>query len=475
MNRQIRKVGIFIVLLFVLLLGNLTWVQYINADSLNNNKFNGRLLLKEYQTERGSIVSADGATLAKSIATDDKLKYLRTYPQGALTGQITGYYSFIYGSDYAERAFNRELLGSETPVTYSSILQRLEGELAGNDTTLTIDTRLQKIAADALGERKGAVIALNPKTGAVLASYSYPSFDPSALSSHDAKGIRQSWQELHADPSKPLLARAFRERYPPGSTFKIVTASAALTHNKVKGSYPELTALQLPNTKRPLKNTGSELCGGDLTDSFAHSCNTTFAQMAMDVGGTDMATMAEAFGFNAKVPFDLGAARSIYPNPAEFKRNIPGLAQSGIGQFDVAATPLEMALVGSAVANKGVIMEPHVADTVRDRKGNVVKTFTPKPWKQPITPEIADQIAQLMEAVVDSGTGRNAQIDGIRIAGKTGTSQNQGEDHASFVAFGPIEDPQIVVYVIVENAGFGSREAAPVAKTLMEAALKPNG
>ncbi len=480
MNRQVRRVGYVLVLLFALLLGNALYVQVVRAPKLNANPSNKRQLLLEYSRERGPIVSADGRTLAESTATRDTLKYLRTYPLGDSVAHAVGYYSFVYGSVASERAFNPELLGSQQPVTLETVIDRLSADLAGNQVTLTLDTRVQQAAVDALGKRKGAVVALDPKTGAILALYSYPAYDPNPLASHDGKVVREAFNRLNGDPDKPLLSRAIRDRYPPGSTFKIVTAAAALEAGVVtpQTTFPVLREIDVPQTSRPIRNFGGSACGGDFVTAFAKSCNTVFAGLAMRVGGDVLHQKAAAFGFDQENPFALGPVVSVFPAPAQFAHNVPLLAFAGIGQGDVAATPLEMALVSAAVANKGAIMVPQIAAEVVDEKGNVLKRFAPQKWLDAIRPDTAATLTQLMRAVVERGSGRPAAIGGVAVAGKTGTAQTgRGSPHAWFTGFAPAEDPKVAVAVIVENGGdlgdeaTGGRVAAPIARSVMQAAL----
>ncbi len=467
MNRQIRLTGYTVFALFVVLILYLTYIQTIHAGALNANPRNSLSLIHAYSHQRGPIVSSDGVTLAESVETNGTFKFLRVYPKPDIYSHVAGYISVQLGSAFAERAFNGPLTGSDAPVTLETIIERLEGDLAGDQVTLTVDSRVQDAAANALAGRSGAIFALDPKTGAVLASYSNPSYDPNLISSHDIGEATANKTALDTDPAKPLLARAFQERFPPGSTFKIVTASAALSTGTatLNSTFPVQTQISLPQTSNTLQNFGGSACGGTLIQSFAKSCNTVFGQLALDVGATAMSQQAEAYGFNNDTPFNFSSVQSNYPNPADVSP--PLLAFSGIGQGDVTATPMEMALVSAGVANGGIIMTPQIAKQVVDNKGNILSTFDPKQWRRAISIDVAGQLTEMMIAVVDGGTGTAAKIPGVTVAGKTGTAQNAGPDHAWFTGFAPVDDPKVAVAVIIEN-GSGATAAA---RQVLQAAL----
>jgi peptidoglycan glycosyltransferase len=482
MNKQIRLVGIGIVVLFVLLFLQLNYLQVVRANSLNHHPLNTRLVLAKFNTKRGDIVSADGKVLAHSQPSSDQFKYLRTYPEGDLFGQVTGYFSFTYGEDGAERTFDADLTGANAPFKLPRSLKDLTVQRDKSQTvTLTLSDKLQRAARQALGTKKGAVVAIDPTTGAILALWSNPSFDPTPLALHDQNQVRAYWQSQNANPDKPLLPRAYRERFFPGSTFKMVTSSAVYDHspNLANKAYPFLSALPLPQTNgQVLRNFGGEVCGGVLGDLLRISCNTGFAQIGLDLSGPTLATEANAFGFNKTPPLDLPAvAQSFFPAGDSFIHDQPGLAKSAIGQENVAATPLQMALVASAIANNGVIMRPHVLAQVTNSEGQVVRTYKPSPWIQATSPQTATQMTQLMTSVVQNGTGTAAQIPGVQVAGKTGTAQTGNNTiHAWFACFAPTAQPKIAVAVLVENQpesneATGGAIAAPIAKAVLQAAL----
>lgn len=478
MNSAIRHLAVVLVGLFALLILNLSWIQGIDANALNDHPANAaRAIARSYARERGPLISADGVTLAESVRTKDALRFQRRYPLGALTGQVTGYLSVQNGSDMAEKAFNDQLLGSEAPVTVSSILDRLQGDLPGGTVQLTIDTRVQKVAQDRLGGRAGSVVAIDPRSGAVVAVYSNPTFDPNPLADHDARAAGAAFERLNADPAKPLLPRAYREIFPPGSTFKIITTTAALTSGTatVDTTFPQEREISLPQTRLTLSNFNNENCGGTLFQSFTKSCNTVFGALALQIGGETMAATAKGYGFEQPVPFSLRAVQSNFPPAAELDQNKPELAFSGIGQGNVAATPLEMCLTAAAVANGGVIMTPQVGQVVRDPKGSIVETFAPKPWLTATDPATAAQLKSMMVSVVQQGTGRPAALPDVQVAGKTGTAQTGrgGEPHAWFVGFAPADAPRVAVAVLVEEGGgTGGTVAGPIAADVMSKALE---
>jgi peptidoglycan glycosyltransferase len=475
-------VALVMLLLYGAVYLRLNWVQLVQAETLANDTRNVRLLLKEYSIERGAILSADGKTLAQSNPTpDESLKYLRQYPTGPLFAHSVGYYSVVYGRDRLERTYNKALTGEGGVLTVQDVGDRFLGKGNPGDTVeLSIDSEVQQAATAALGNRKGAVVALDPVTGSVLALVASPSFDPNPISGHDTPTIRETWDALQADPSKPLLNRATSEAYPPGSTFKVVTAAAALEHGKpVSTSYPSQSSFVPPQTNRPIGNFGGRACGGTMADALRVSCNTYFAHLGADLTAAEFEDTARSFGFGEVPPLDIAAARSRFPS-AEVLRSGAFRAQSAIGQYDVSATPLQMALVAAGIANDGKVQKPTLVKRVRDFRGTKVEQMPSEVWKEAISEETAETLTQLMVDVVDNGTGRAAAIPGVKVAGKTGTAQtSEGQaPHAWFIAFAPAEQPRIAVAVVVENGGdvgneaTGGRLAAPIAKAVMEAHRK---
>lgn len=487
MNREIRVLGIVLVVLYSALFVQLNNLQVFSAKRLNEHPANTRSVVADFSRPRGSIFSADGFVLATSEPSDDDFERQRRYPEGALFAQITGYFSFTFGTEGIERTYNDALTGRDAgPVRLDNLDDLLLDQPRTGDVTLTVSRAIQEVAVNSLGGRKGSVVALDPRTGAVLAMASLPTYDPSPLAGHNLASVRTAWEGLIADPDQPLRPRSYRDRYFPGSSFKVVTAAAGLTSGvatATRPSYPRLTQLPLPQASAPLGNFGGSSCGGTLPEALRVSCNTTFAQLGLDLGGPRLQAGAEAFGFNSPPPIDLPfPAPSAFPDARAFDRDKPALAKSAIGQQDVSATPLQMALVAAGVANGGVVMTPHLLADVRDNEGAVVTEFKPRPWKEAVTPDVARTLNDMMVGVVEAGSGTRARIPGVKVAGKTGTAQTGlGRSHVWFMAFAPAEAPRVAVAVMLENVSnssdaTGGLLAAPIAKAVMERALQaPSG
>ena len=479
MDRQIRRLGLVLLVLFFALFLKLNDLHVVQADKLANAPGNTRAAARDFSRERGVIQTSDGAIVAQSMPNDGPFERLRQYPEGELFAHVGGYFSFTYGTEGAERTYNTDLAGRS--VELKRLRDVLSDRVRTGNVTLTLSKRLQEVARDALGKRVGAVVALNPTDGAVLAMWSFPSFDPNPLAAHDQQAVQRTWEALQADTAKPLLPRPYRRTYAPGSTFKVVTAAAALERrgDLVAKPYPVLRDLDLPQTTSNLPNFGGSRCGGVLADLLRVSCNTGFAQMGLDLGGGDLADEAGDFGFGSRPPLDLPAvAKSVFPEGDSFRQDQPALAKSAIGQQDVTATPLQMALVAAGVANGGVVMKPHVMAEVRDDEGEVVRSFQPEEWMRAMNPENAAALRDMMVTVVNNGTAGRAAVPGAQVAAKTGTAQTIGDNsHAWLVAFAPAEAPRVAVAVIVESQPglgdtvTGGRVAAPVAQAVLSAAL----
>ena len=485
MTRRIGLLGAVLMVLYVVLFAALNVTQLVRAEEYRTHAQNRRGIERDFGQRRGVIQSNDGVPLAVSTATPDgPYDYLRQYPQGDTYAHVVGYISREFGAAGLEQSENDTLSGADRSTNLYSLTDLFVERDPTADLTLTMVDSVQQVAKASLGDRAGSVVALDPRTGEVLAMWSSPSFDPNLLSTHDLEAAEVARTALLADEENPLRARSFRDRFAPGSTFKVVTASAALASGTVTPTspvYPPASEYVAPGTTRPLRNFGGGTCGGDLADLLRVSCNTGFAQMTVeDVGAALLAETAQAFGFDDTPPFDVpGAVESVFPD-AEFLDDNPALlAQSAIGQFDVAATPLEMALVAAGVANDGVIMQPFVIDTVTDSGGEVLDRTEPRPWKQPLSPADAAAMQSMMEAVVTDGTAARAAVPGVRVAAKTGTAQVPGSEnnHAWIVAFAPVEAPTVAVAVLVEESEgaddnqTGGRVAAPIAADVMAAAL----
>jgi peptidoglycan glycosyltransferase len=475
MNRALRRIAIAVIVMFTALLVNANVVQVGQADSLKNNPHNSRVLYSEYSHQRGPIV-VDGHAVALSRKTNDNYKYLRLYPGGELYAPVTGYYSLRYGATGIEQTENEILSGDSDKLFVRRLSDYFTGrEPQGGQVVLTLSARAQQTAYDALAGKKGAVVALDPRTGAILAMVSRPSFDPAPLTTHDSKSMGSAFKALNTDPDAPLLNRAIRQTYPPGSTFKVVTAAAALSSGRYHpGSLVDAPdQLTLPQTTHKLQNFEGEQCGGGgritLADALRISCNTAFGGLGLKLGDRVMAQQAEAFGFGKDLSVPLAVAPSVFPSDIP----PPQLAFSAIGQFSDAVTPLQMAMVAAGVANQGVVMKPYLVAKTLAPDLSTLSITRPEDFSTAVRPGVADALTAMMEGVVRSGTGTAAQIPGIDVAGKTGTAENVPgrPTHAWFIGFAPASDPKVAVAVIVENGGIGGQTAAPIAKQVMQAVL----
>jgi penicillin-binding protein A len=475
-NAPLRKVSISVLVLFTLLILNVNYIQVVRADKLRQNTSNTRVLAEEYDRERGSIVVA-GTEVALSTATDDRLTYLRQYPEGPLYAPVTGYYSVVYNNTGIERAENDLLAGSDPRLVFRRIADLFTGrDPAGGNVELTLDPAVQQAAMSGLEGVTGAVVALDPSTGAVLGLASTPTYDPNQLSSHDPAAIRAYREQLTDDQ---LTNQAISQRYSPGSIFKVVVAAAALA----SGSYTPDTAvpapdvLTLPGTSTTMENFGGESCNGGadqpLIAALTVSCNTAFAQLGIDLGEERVRDMAEAFGID-----DEGFEMPLPVAPSKLGdiENDAQLGISSIGQQDVQLTPMQGAMIASAIANDGTLMKPYLVSEVQAPDLTVIDKTDPEELGQPVSPEVANQLTDMMVSVVENGTGRRAQIDGVQVAGKTGTAENAADDHSWFIGFAPADDPKIAVAVFVRNGGrTGGDISAPIAKSVIEAYLDGQG
>lgn len=487
MNNQIRRLGIGLAVCYLALFAMLNWVQVFKAPSYNEDPRNTAEIRKDYNRPRGAITSGDGVLLAHSIANPDptsEFKRIRVYPQGDLFGQVTGFWSFKYGATGLEKTYSDQLTGQ-------TLSQRIRGfadmftsnENVGN-ITISLRRDMQDVARNALGSRQGSVVAVDPRTGELLAFWSYPSYDPNLLSGTDFEGVDAAWSSLNSEPGQPMRPHQYQDRYFPGSTFKVVTAATGVQGGVVtvdSPSYPVERSYTPPQTNIPIFNFGGSLCGGVLYTIMEVSCNSAFARMGAEtIGPQAMIDGAEGFGFNDRPPIDLpGAVASVFPT--NFSRDIPKLAQSSIGQNDVQATPLQMALVAGAIANRGEIMKPHLMTEVTDSDGNVISRYQPSRWRNAVDADTAEIIRQGMIQVVQRGTATGLAIPGYEVGGKTGTAQLGTEpprSHTWIIGFAgpPGEDPTVAVAVVVlDQPGAseftGGAVAAPIARAVLQAVL----
>lgn len=498
MNRQIKILGAVIMVAYIALFAKLNQVQVFQASDYNDRPENTRAQLRDFNRPRGDIVSADGVILATSEERRADLRYQRVYPEGDLYAHITGYYSFLLGSTGVERTYNAELTGRTASLQLHELSGIFSDPSSEGDVVLTVRSDVQAAARDSLAGLVGSVVAIDPRSGGLLAMYSNPTYDPNLISTNVTDDGQAVKRLLDAAPEKPLLSRAYQERFFPGSTFKIVTAAAGLTSGKVTETEPVFPVVQSytpPLTNRPIFNFDRSLCGGNLFEILQQSCNAAFAQIAAEQLGPDpMIAAAEAAGFNDTPPIDLTRpARSVYPTDfgakvsepegvAPVYENTPVLAQTAIGQNDVAATPLQMALVAAGVANEGRIMSPHVMGEVQARDGEVVSRFEQRPWRDLATPDVAEVLRRGMIGVVQNGTASGLRLPGYDVGAKTGTAQlgtTPPKSHAWMIAFaGPEgQEPTVAVAVMVQgvdgdNGQTGGRVAGPIARAVLQSALQ---
>lgn len=494
MNRSLRHVMVVLLACFTLLFLQLNRVQVVQAGDLQDHPANNRTVQRQFDQPRGDIVTRDGVVIATSVpATKGSFRQQRQYPAGELYAHTAGWMSFNLGAEGVEKSYGKELAGETPEQQLTSLAGVIDPSPKGGSVTVTLDDKLQKTARTALGDRPGSVVAMDPRTGAILALWSYPSFDPNLLSTNDTAAANASYNQLRQADGNPLRPKAYRDRFFPGSTFKIVTASAALESGRATLDQPvfEPTAeYTAPGTTRAITNFSGGPCGGNLTTILAESCNTAFAKLAAEMlGPLVMVNQADAAGFNQTIPFDLtGSTVSVFPKdygkrlqapsaqfPGGLYENTPKLAQTAIGQNDVQASPLMMALVAAGVANDGVIPTPHVLAEVKDSNGRVVRTNNPQPWRASMRPENARILQQAMIQAVGT-TGKRAAVDGLRIGIKTGTAQlgtDPPRTHAWIVGFaGPPNQPaELAVAVLVEGQEgsvdqTGGAVAGPIARAL---------
>jgi peptidoglycan glycosyltransferase len=478
-NAPLRRVAISVLVLFTLLIVNVNVIQVVRSDELRSDGRNTRVLVEEYDSERGSMV-VGGTEVASSVPTDDRLTYLRQYANGPVFAPVTGYYSLVYGNWQLERAADDVLSGDDARLFTRRLADLFTGrDPSGGDVVLTLDTAVQETAMAGLEGVTGAVVALDPSTGAVLGLASTPTYDPNQLSSHDPAAIREYAEGLEAQEIDPRLNRAIDARYSPGSIFKVVVSAAALADGRYTPDtvIPAPQELVLPGTSTPLENFGGSACDPSgrqsLLDALTVSCNTAFAQLGIDLGEDRVRQMAEAFGIDGE-GFDIPL--TVEDSTLGEIENDAQLGVSSIGQQDVQLTPLQAAMIASAVANDGTLMSPYLVDQVRAPDLSVIDQTDPEELSEPVSAEVADQLTEMMTSVVENGSGRRARIPGVTVAGKTGTAENAGPDHNWFIGFAPADDPQIAVAVFVANGGgTGGDVSAPIARDVMQAYLDGQG
>ncbi|MFI6804532.1 peptidoglycan D,D-transpeptidase FtsI family protein [Streptomyces luteogriseus] len=488
MNKPLRRIAIFCGLLVLALLVRDNWIQYVQADELRTDKNNRRVTIERYASPRGDIIVGGKPITGSSESSGSDFKFKRTYKDGPMWAPVTGYASQAFGATQLENLEDGILTGNDDRLFFRNTLDMLTGKKQqGGNVVTTLNAAAQKAAFNGLEKQggKGAVVALEPSTGKILALASYPSYDPSSFAGNSTSTDSKAWQKLQKknNPNDPMLNRALRETYPPGSTFKVVTAAAALedgiyTSADAKTNSPDPWVMTGTTTKLP--NEGNIPCkNATLRVALQYSCNTVFGKIGADLGNDKMLDMAKKFGFDEEQFTPVRANASVFSddmNPSQ-------TALSSIGQFNTAATPLQMAMVASAVANDGKLMKPYMVDELQSSGVDPIEKTDPKELSQPLSTENAQILQSMMETVVDKGTGSNAKIDGVKVGGKTGTAQhgvdNSENPYAWFISYARGEDGSspVAVAVVVEDDNAvrddisGGGLAAPIARNVMEAVI----
>lgn len=493
MNPGIRRVALALVACFLVLAGQLAYLQVARSRSLADDARNPRPFLRNVARDRGPIISREGTVLARSVRTDDVYRYRRIYPPDTaeLFAQVVGYQSINFGETGVERTYSNALAGRTFSLRTEDLADALSGRAPVGTVVLTLSTRAQRLAADGLAGRRGSIVVLDVATGGVLAAYSNPTYDPNLLTGHDNVEVAAARRLLLAEPGNPLLPKPWAERYPPGSTFKTVTAAIAIDQGaSLTRRYPFVRAIPLPQTDgQLLRNFDDEICGGTLEVSFIRSCNTTYGQVGFDLGNA-LAVGIRPFGIATDPPPSGGAtgidpaiARSTGPAPGTFRRNQAGFMQDAIGQNQVAVTPLAMAMVAAAIAGDGAMLEPRFVACVKDPTDRVIERTGVTSFGRATSPAVAEAVTRFMVGVVEDprGTGTAARIPGVAVAGKTGTAETApgARPHAWFIAFAPAEAPRYAIAVLIENGGgadapdgaTGGRVAAPIARDVLAGLL----
>lgn len=490
MNKPLRRIAIFCGLLVMALLIRDNWLQYVKADELRTDTDNRRVAIERYATPRGDIIVDGKAITGYTETTSGDFKFKRTYKDGAMWAPVTGFVSQAYGANQLESIEDGILTGNDDRLFFRNTLDMITGKAKeGGNVVTTLNAAAQKAAYEGLAKRgKGAVVALEPSTGKILAMASYPSYDPGTIAG-GSDSDAAAWKKLDKknNPDDPMLNRALREVYPPGSTFKVLTAAAAL-ENGLYSDADEKTKSPLPwvmtGTRTELKNEGNIPCeNATMRVALQWSCNTVFGKIGADLGNDKMLEEAKKFGFDEEQFTPVRSSASVFSDDMEPSQ----VALSSIGQFNTAATPLQMAMVASAVANDGTLMKPYMVDELQASNVDVIEKTDPEKYSQPLSAKNAQILQSMMETVVEKGTGKTAQIGGdVTVGGKTGTAQhgenNSKNPYAWFISYAKLGDGSkpVAVAVVVEDESAvrenisGSGLAAPIAKSVMEAVINSN-
>ncbi len=483
MTKELRRLSIIMLFMFIALFASTSWIQVVHADALGQRPENRRTLLDSYEIQRGAIL-VDGYPIAYSVPSSDVYSFQRVYDEGAMWAPVTGYFNpALQSSTGIERALNADLAGTGASAFFASVERIFSGQpQRGYNADLTLSAAGQRAAWEALEGLQGAVLAIEPATGRILVMATTPSFDTNLLADHSSRAANETYEQLRDDPKNPMYNRAIGGNMnPPGSTFKVVVAAAAFESGRYtpESTFSSAATYTPPGTSRAIHNAWNGPCGpgetATIADALRLSCNTVFAELAVELGDDAIREMAEKFGFNQSFEMPLESTPSVYPRALDD----PHTALSGFGQTDVRATPLQMAMVSAGVANGGVVMNPRMIDAVLGNDLSVQRSYDDSEFMQALSPEVAAALTAMMVDGVENGAAGNARIEGIAVAGKTGTAQNgeTGPKTLWFTGFAPADNPQIAVAVVVEDgggqgqSGTGDQIAAPIAKKVIEAVL----
>ncbi|MGB3414536.1 MAG: penicillin-binding transpeptidase domain-containing protein [Microbacteriaceae bacterium] len=483
MNREMKRLGIVVIAMFMALFLSTSFIQVIYADELNNDARNSRTLYDSYNVERGSIL-VDGIPIASSSPVNSNYSFMRKYEFGELYAPITGYYTINQGITGLEAELNSYLSGTDSGRFLDRIQEIITGQpLQGGTVELTLDHEVQQAAWDALGDRKGAVVAYDPVTGKILALVSKPSYDPNLLTSHNSKEVIQNYETLLNDPDAPLINRAIGgDLYWPGSVFKLVVMAAALESGKYTANsvFPNPISYQLPNSSYEVRNGSRTTCGpGEtvtLIEALRLSCNIPFVELGIELGPEALRAASESYGFGRELSIPLTVTPSSFP--AELDAAQTGLVS--FGQYDVKVTPMQMAMVSAAIANNGVQMKPYLVERILSPSLTLLSQTEPEAYSRPNTPAVAEELTRMMVNNVSNGIASGAAINGVDVAGKTGTAETgrPAIQHLWFTGFAPANNPKVAIAVVVEHniveqpSATSNSVAAPIAKKVMEAVLK---
>lgn len=462
-NKKIIRVLVVMCSIFFAVVAYLTYLQIFQGKKLMQNVYNRRNSEIEENTLRGSILDRNGVVLAYSEKNGKA--YERIYPYGALYSHVIGYNSKIYGKSLLEAAYNGYLLGLDN---YSQVFGIIDRENKGNDIYLTIDHRLQELGGNLLKDKKGAIVAMDPKTGEVLALVSKPDFDT------NNNWLEKNWVSIVESDEAAFLPRATQGLYPPGSTFKVVVSMEAIENGLDKKTYEDKGKIIIDGYE--IKNSGERVLGNiGIKEALSASSNVVYSQIGVELGSNRLKKLADRIGMNHSIPFDIPVSKSVFPYETMGKNDMAAVA---IGQGEMLFTPFHMAMITASIANNGNVVTPILVKSVMSPEEKKIKDFKSNVMYRIMDEKTAGTIKDMMYEAVENGTGSKAKIEGISVAGKTGTAENnlseknQGRDHAWFIGFAPVEDPKIAIAVIVENGGSGGEVSAPIAKSIISEYLK---